>query len=177
MAIMLVISIALVVWHFVYDGILAPAFRQQLRNELFCLRDQLRNLRIKSEIETRELEGFEFVHTGINVFITSLSDLNLTAPFELNREMRRDEHLKKKIFDRLELVNSCPNSEVQKIFKDTVTVVVRGFLINMGAWLIYVAPVLVVLICFKKIKDLMSELIVAPAHVSARFVVHRPVAS
>ena len=43
------ILIILAVWHFVYEAILLPSIRWNLRNELFALRDRLRNVVIENQ--------------------------------------------------------------------------------------------------------------------------------
>jgi len=54
MEIAIIVLAGLAVYHFVYEGILAPSFRLKLRFELFELRDELRKLKISHAEDLRD---------------------------------------------------------------------------------------------------------------------------
>jgi hypothetical protein len=59
------ILMILAVAHFIYNGIILPMIRFSLRVHLFKLRDQLRNLKIRYDVEISD-EVFNLVQASIN---------------------------------------------------------------------------------------------------------------
>ena len=84
----LLISLAvLAILHFIYEAIILPTIRWNLRNELFSLRDKLRNVVINKE--QYDPATFELAHSGINHFINRLHHLDLGFQFKIFQVIKR----------------------------------------------------------------------------------------
>jgi len=135
--------------HFVFEGIIAPSMRMSLRNKLFELRDEIRELK-EIGLNPQDEAVFWHIHDGINSFINKL-------PHKTNP------HLKNVIDARIHMMESCTNSQLKTIFTKTTTVVEEAFLINMGGWFFYVLPIAVALFAVGYLKRIASSIIVAPS--------------
>jgi hypothetical protein len=65
----IIVLLALAVFHFVHESILAPSFRLSLRFRLFVLRDEVRQLKIECA-ESLNDEHFVFLQDSINGLIS-----------------------------------------------------------------------------------------------------------
>lgn len=162
------VILVLSLWHFVYEGILAPSYRLHLRNELFSLRDELRKLKIEGHVTEADAKVFEFVHAGINAFLGRLPELTFSAQQHARHELQNNENWREKVEKRLELINACQNEEVRSIFERACSTAAKAFLINSGGWIVYVVPAVMCLLFYKSFKHLVSELVAAPPAIADR---------
>lgn len=72
MATALFILFIFAIYHFVYESIIAPNVRLELRFELFKLRDELRNIKLNRELSKEDNEVFSILDETICVAINRL---------------------------------------------------------------------------------------------------------
>jgi hypothetical protein len=148
--------------HFVFEGIIAPSMRMSLRNKLFELRDEIRELK-EIGLNPQDEAVFWHIHDGINSFINKLPHLTVHNQANAVRAYKTNPHLKNVIDARIHMMESCTNSQLKTIFTKTTTVVEEAFLINMGGWFFYVLPIAVALFAVGYLKRIASSIIVAPS--------------
>lgn len=151
------ILIIAAVYHFVWEGILAPSFRFGLRFELFQLRDEVRWLHHKEPQDCTE-EVFMCIQGTINNGIRILPKTDITLIRNVERAVEDDDGLRRRIEKRRELMNSCINPEIRELERRIGKITKLALLINTGGWLIYVVPILLVLVCFGWFKTLVGKL-------------------
>ncbi len=158
----LIIFIAVfAILHFSYENMIAPSIRMHLRNKLFVLRDEIRNLKIEG-INSQDEEAFWFVHDGINHFLNRLPDLTVARQVKLETEYRTNILLRETVGKRISVVKNCQNKEIVAIFNKTKTVIEEAFLVNMGGWFFYLLPIVFVAATISKLSRLACELIATP---------------
>ena len=140
---------------------MAPAMRFHLRNSLFVQRDHLRRLSITKKIDSQDSEAFDYVHSGINLFLDKLDRLNFDTRRNAARLIDTNPELLRKVEARLKVMTDCQNQEIVLIFTNTTKIVERAFIVNMGGWMIYLVPLAIVFSSIASLKKLASELLVA----------------
>lgn len=168
---------ALAAIHFIYEAIIAPSLRFELRLKLFALRDELRILKL-THSESLSDELFDDLQSSLNATISRLNLIDLRILKTAYESFGHDEKLRKMAEQRDELIRSCPISEVQKIRQRQISFVARAMLINSGGWFPYLVPIVVSIFCSgrvtaqiravfalpeKDINKIVPDLIVAPA--------------
>lgn len=172
-AILLLAAIILGLWHFIYEGIILPGIRLHLRNRLFALRDELRNLVIEEKNAVPD-DVFKYIHNGINLYINNLHKITITFMIEIDREFEKNSGFRRKVGIRRKLIEECENEEVQLIWGNTSNIISMAFLSNMGGWFIYLVPVAVTVGAYKKIIDSLRNLFLAPSYQAESFLLHQP---
>jgi len=163
----LLLFLVAVVWHFVYDGIIAPSIRLHLRNQLFILRDELRQVLIDGIPEV-DKKAFWFVHGGINNFINRLPGLTIERAIALSEEYENNTKLQQLLDKNIDAVKNS-DSRIKEVFDKVNSVIEVAFIANMGGWFIYIIPVAVVWLVMSNLSRLATNLIVAPDKDVERF--------
>ena len=127
-------------WHFVYDGIIAPTIRFHLRNDLFLLRDRVRGFLMQDSLDEKEKETALFVHDGISLFIHRLSSLRLSAFYLARAEISRNIELKREIDFRINAIQNIQCDEIRDVFMKANKIIRKAIFFNSGAFLIPATP-------------------------------------
>ena len=149
---------AIALWHFIYDGIILPSIRWALRNRLFELRDRIRMLAIKDEVQNCE-EAYCFVHDSVNVFLTRLHLLTISQAVEISRAIARDAKLRSRIQKRIDMIERCQNQEITDAFQKMDCVLRIALIANSGTWFLYVIPAFVVFLLMSYLTVLIRSLV------------------
>jgi hypothetical protein len=80
MTTLFLIFVALVVLHFIIEGIIAPSERSKVRLELFALRDRVRHTKIDNPVEFDD-ELYDHMQEHVNRSIHLLHNYNLAGVF------------------------------------------------------------------------------------------------
>lgn len=144
--------------HLIYEGVMLPMIRLELRNRLFILRDELRRLKIEQPNACSDLV-FEYVDVGISRFINNLSWMTLS---NLCRVMRHEPSAESK--RRMNEIEACSSEKVNQIFQDASSVLRSAFISSFGVGFLYVIPIVVFGVCCSKIRTASKELITLPEH-------------
>ena len=160
MNIIFIFLIIIVIWHFLYEGIIAPSIRIHLRNKLFVIRDELRQVKADGLLANDE-RAFWFVHEGVNNFLNRLPNLTIWRSKELVKEYTKNEKLRKLLDDH---VNEVRNSDarIRLAFQKTNSIIEIAVITNFGGYFIYLIPIVIVISIFSKISQYTGELLVAP---------------
>ena len=141
--------------HFIYESAVAPTLRLKTRYKLFELRDQIRKLK---EDKNLSAQVFQHVDGSINAQIQQLNQLNFSLLYSSNRTFKNDDTIQKEIRRKTELIENCDVEEVKKIYEKSSEYGLEAFLINSGAWLPYITPLLLVLLVAGAMKTLIVKL-------------------
>lgn len=134
---------------FVYESILAPSLRLTMRFELFALRDDLRRLKIVGGVSDRH---FQYLQDSINTLISVLHRFDLAAITGIERELQRNVMLRQYVAARSRVLEDCRSPAAAEIYRRTLRIAVRALLVNSGAWVIYVGPVVAAFSSVSKLK-------------------------
>ncbi len=148
--------VILTVWHYLWDGILAPSFRAQYRFELFALRDRVRSMRCAGEIDSAH---FRFLEDSLNTAVQILPAITMSALSESRRAIQADAALGRRIDERLAYIEQSPNPEVRELFGQAARVIYRAFMTNSGGWYIFLIPALAITIPVNAVSTLVEKLV------------------
>lgn len=152
---------------FVYESIVAPSWRMKLRNELFVLRDEVREEKIRG-VSKADDEAFWFVHNGVNSFLSKLPSLTAWNQHLALEVLRADPELRAVVNKRIATIDQCTNDVVKSVFRRTVKVVEEAMVVNAGGWFVYLIPVALLMATLGRLKRFASALVVAPEREAAR---------
>jgi hypothetical protein len=134
----------LAILHFVWEAILAPSFRLELRFKLFALRDEVRWLKIEHR-DALDDKHFRYLHDSINIALHFLNRIDFVTIAASEREYARNPEFKKRVEARQILLDDCSIAEARSLRYRSCLIVGQAFLVNVGGWLIYLAPILVLM--------------------------------
>lgn len=164
---LLIVLVFLSLFHLLYESVILPSIRMYIRDELFKLRDEIRNLKITG-IDKSEEKAFWFVHDGINNFLTKIPNITIYSLFLVRNKKKKDPTFFKEADERIRIVKACKNESIKRIFEKANRIVGRALLANMGAWFFYLVPIAIIIISMSMISKIISELIIAPPYCSKR---------
>jgi hypothetical protein len=167
---LIVFFIALI--HFIYEGIVLPSIRVHLRNRLFRLRDELRNIRIE-EPDQCPKEVFFYLDEGISLFLNKLPLMTMELWLKVDREYKKNPELKELSIKRRNMVEGCKSERVRRVYKNVYQVLEYAFLFNMGVWFFYLVPIALVVFSFSKIAESIIELLMMPRSESQKMLPHK----
>jgi len=151
MALLLSIMMFLAIWHFAYESILMPTIRLGLRYRFFKVRDKLRMLKIQKKNEITE-DLFNHLDNFINSSINYLPYLNYSLIIQAKEEFKSNIELQRQVEQKIELMNSCKSIEAKKLYEETIHYSNCAFILNMGSWIIYLLPILLIVYILFKIE-------------------------
>lgn len=133
---------ALAAIHFIYESILAPSLRFELRLKLFALRDELRILKQK-HAEAVSDEIFRDLQGSLNATISRLNLIDVTILKTAHERFENDEKLRRKSERFDQLISDCAVPEVETIRQKHLKLIGRALLINTGGWFVYLIPIFI----------------------------------
>ena len=148
LAILIVILALLTLVHFVYESILAPSLRLEIRFELFKLRDELRFIKINLGNELDD-KHYHFLQDSINTLIRNLYRFDLAIVTKAMIEVKRDKDLKKRVQERSLFLDDCTVAEARRIRNESINLAFRALRVNSGGWAVYFIPVIATIVCYK----------------------------
>ena len=161
MSTILILMTLVAMFHFVYEGIIAPSIQVGLRNKLFVVRDEIRRAKIEN-VEPANEEAFWYVHDGINGWLTRIPLVTLTNQFAAIRAYRTEPELRKNVDMRVALVKGCSDDRVKAAKEKASFIIWEASIANSGGWLVYLVPIAVVLATFKNMKRFATGLLLSP---------------
>lgn len=146
MTTLFLIFVALAVFHFVVEGIIAPSERSKIRLQLFGLRDEVRMAKIEHKHEL-DNELFDHLQSHANKSIHLLHNYNLVGLFQTIQAKRRNDSLYRTMKARMarfdSLVDGSKVPGMREMHLRSVLYTGKGFFYNSLGWLPYVAvPIL-----------------------------------
>ncbi len=157
--------------HFIYDGIILPSIRQNNRNELFSLRDELRWLMIEG-INEKDILAFNLVHEAINSFSNRLPMLTISVQKSFQSDVENNVKLREIIQKRRDIINNCSNDEIKRIVGNVNLILEKTYISNSGGWFLYLVPIAITAVIFEKITEINAQLTMAPSQEVHRVIPH-----
>ena len=145
------------VFHFVYEGIILPSIRMNLRFKLFSLRDRVRNLKVECGTALND-EIYHLLENSINTTIKFLHRVDVSAVVDAHRTIETDEELRKRAGNRKALFDKCQIAEVRDIEHEHFVIWMYAFSANMGGWFIYFLPPVLCLMFIGKVLSILKTL-------------------
>ena len=161
------ILIVLAVWHFVYETILLPSIRWNLRNELFALRDRLRNVVIEKQKYDKTV--FDLVHNVLNNYINRLHWVDLRFEFKFREILKNNPAIRKEVEQNLQKIEESKNQEIKAVFNQTKSILCRAFAANIGGFLFYLIPLVFIVFSIEKLLSIILKNILAPTKLIREF--------
>lgn len=156
MSTFIVVLFFLSLFHFVYDGIILPSVRMNLRNQLFLERDKLREMLIQNGIAKTDTEFFDFLHDGINFYLNRLHILNIVFYYSYYKEIVKNEELRGIIEKRSQLADHSNNKELKKIYNSVNLVLSKAFVFNALTFTLVLFPVALIVLILKTVIRIFS---------------------
>jgi hypothetical protein len=145
------------VWHFVYQAILLPTIHASLRNRLFALRDELRSYHFENSSK-RFARSYSVAQDGINNAINSMEVLGLDLQLRMAHRHATDEAFRARVDERRRILRESESPEIKEIVARANDALRQIFVLNSGGWMVYVVPVAVGVVFFRKIKATTKDL-------------------
>ena len=156
---LILIAAVLCLWHFVWEGIVAPSLRMQIRDRIFALRDELRNRIIDGDPASAD-RAFDYLQEIMNTSIVYLSAADPVSLYMAKRAFARDENFRLESEKRLQVIEA--NDVARDISKRLNRLYGDAFLVNSGGWFIYLIPLLLTLVLFSTIIDFFRQILALP---------------
>lgn len=166
---LILVLIGIAMYHFVYEGVIAPSIRVSLRNRLFVIRDELRSINIAG-IKKCDEQAFWVVHEGINSYINRLPYLTLRGRAAAMTAYREDSELRSRVEKRVELLTACEDKRITDLLARASAVVEEAFIVNMGGTFIYIVPLAVLAMSLDGLRNLAKKLVLTPERDTLRVV-------
>lgn len=170
MASIFFILILLATYHFVYESILLPTFRLNLRYKLFDLRDRLIQLRADKENKANEIY-FDQLERNINTTIKHMPIMTISLIRESEAFYKSHPEIENEIQKKIKAFDSLEDNELKIIQRKTVHYGIQSFIYNSGAWIVYLLPLFVIYVFARllnislfKLGQKIQKLTVTPEH-------------
>lgn len=177
MDIFIIFIILLSVIHFIYEAIIAPTLRLNIRHQLFVLRDRSHEIIVADKLINEDEKAIKLINRYINTAIDRMQYLNLYTIYKIDKKVKGDNKMKEKVKKTKISIENAKDQEIKNIDKELNKLTGKILLVNLGAWLIYLIPVLLIILFVSKlsitiksfIKNLVQELIFLPNYQFDKF--------
>jgi hypothetical protein len=150
--------LALAVFHFIYESILAPSLRLSLRFRLFVLRDEVRQLKLAC-VESLHGQHLAFLQDSIDGLTLMLNHVDIASLVGVGLESRRDPTFLEQARERARMLDDCTELRVREIRKQTLKIAAEALVVNSGAWVVlFFAPWIIASIGYSEAKRRFSVL-------------------
>jgi hypothetical protein len=143
--------------HFIYESILAPSWRLNLRCRLFALRDELRAL--KTDCRSRlDDEHYAYLQNSIDTMIAMLHRYDVAAIAASELRYHRDPEFRRRVDIRTRILEECTVPQAQSIRRRSVELIARATAVNSGMLCAPLYPLAVMGIGFSTAQKLLRKL-------------------
>jgi len=116
--------------HFVYESIIAPSLRLELRLALIRLESEVRLLKVP------EPQLFE-LQDSINSLTCILFKFDLVTIYAISKEIDRDAALKRRVEARARVLDECLLPEVRALRDKQIRIATKALIVNSGSMLLW----------------------------------------
>ncbi len=120
---------------FVWEAIIAPSIRLQLRFQMFAERDRLRALHAAANAGM-DTEVFDYAHQYVNAGINCIHIGNIFLLVKAQMEFRRNKELQDQMAEIIRLFDKSNNAELRSI---------RNRILRIGIWAVLVNSTVVLI--------------------------------
>lgn len=157
MATIFFILVLLAIFHLMYESILLPMFRVELRYKLFGLRDELRMLKSEKG-DTVNDEVFYLLDDTICAIINRLPYFSISSRYDAYKEYDNNDQFKENVENTKKLISSCKEKDIQEINKNLMKFTSIGFVLNIGGWSYIIIPIVLVILFFAFITSKIQQI-------------------
>ena len=148
---------ALALWHFVFEGILAPALVLEERYKLFKLRDELRMLMIRRG-DAIGTKPFRYMQDSLNGLIRYADRVDGTALIACNVRMRTDPGFRAHVHERMNAIETCQLPQVKTLRQQSTQIVSHLVGVNNGGWFVFLVPLALAWACYGALRQRVRAL-------------------
>ncbi len=148
--------------HFVYESIVAPTFRIQLRHQLFELSEELKLLKQKHQKKERE-KIFHYLHDAINNLSNTINRFEVVEVAQVIAKVEKDKELRERLEARVKALDACDVPEIKALWKKIAERAIKIVKVNSGGWFFYLVPIVLFIICLQKLHEAAKALVSLPA--------------
>lgn len=142
---------------FIYKKIILPSIRQQYRDKLFQIRDQVRLRIIEGGLNKENLAAANLMNSNLNGFINRLHILNLNNRIRIKILMKDHPDIANKLEQdtkrEFDLLVSCSDEVIRSCFIDMMDVLKRAYIFNnliiILTWIPIILPVMTLYSLYK----------------------------
>ncbi|MEJ1962626.1 MAG: hypothetical protein WDO56_14215 [Gammaproteobacteria bacterium] len=160
------VLLALALWHWLYESVLAPSFRRVLRLELIALQAELAGFEVRpgDSCGSRVLHALADSLMTLNLVLHRLDVVTLTA---VEFEIRRNPALRELAESRTMMFQSCGVDALRDLRRRSLRLAARAVAVNSGAWCIFVVPAALALLGARGIgRTLVASLLLSKSDLS-----------
>lgn len=150
--------LVLVVYHFVFESILAPSWRLSIRYRLFALRDELRMLKIEHRDQLDD-KHYHHLQDSINSIIYLLPKIEVVMVAHIKQSIEQDVELKKRLEARQKVLDDCAFPIMVDIRKRSINLTIEALAANSAGWSAYIVPFLLLSGVYKSIEPRVRALV------------------
>lgn len=145
MVITFYILVFLAIWHFFYESVIANSLRHGLRYKFFKLRDELRRIKIDSDLSKKDEQIYDILDNSICQMIHSMSFISIGNYYRLKKEIGKNTKVQSDIDNVQKFIETADNDELKRIDQEIGLIGGRALVINNGGWTVYLLiPLLIV---------------------------------
>ncbi len=127
--------------HFIYERIVQPSIRLHFRNQLFSVRDAVRNEIISGDLDKANLAAANLIHQGLNNTINRLHLLTLGNKFRAQKKFENDQGLRDRIKKNALVLEDCSNTVLKQAMKQSLIIMDKSLICNNFLFLLYSWPI------------------------------------
>lgn len=150
--------LAAAVWHLIYETIILPSLRLELRFKLFGLRDRLRRFKAEHSKQCPDT-AFELLDDSVSWHTQNIHRLTFGMAFAANQKMKADPKFREHVEKQLKALDNCQLPEFVELRKLRGELLVLTFAANSGGWLIYVFPIVYVWATWQQVMARSRQLV------------------
>jgi hypothetical protein len=144
-----------------------PSIRQHLRNDLFVLRDELRQYRLENP--DVNIKAFNFLSEGINSHLTRLSFFSIGLLARVSKKLREDPKLLATLKEKDQFFIDHSDDALKNLKSRTNKVLDKAVFANMGGWFVYAVPVILLMFFLGLVHSLSKKILMMPPNKVAEF--------
>ncbi|KAF3977520.1 MAG: hypothetical protein HFP77_06640 [Methylococcales symbiont of Iophon sp. n. MRB-2018] len=123
-------------------------------------------------IDKKDIPAFNLVHEAINSFSNRLPMLTISVQKKFQSDMENNTRLREAIKKRRDTIDNCNNNDIKRIVGNVNLILKKVYISNSGGWFVYLIPVAITAIVFKKIAEKSAQLAIAPSQEVHRVIPH-----
>jgi len=174
--VLFIILVSVAIVQYVYQSILLPTIRQELRFRMFALRDKLRHYAY-DEVIYPESRVYRLLQGRINITVDYLYLVDVKALFDAYRLLKENPAISKRIEKHRQLIESCEIPEVREIDGQLNRFLTITLLANSACFFLWFGFLLLMLLTIHRTgktlwcsaKDLVLDMPYVPEREIAKF--------
>lgn len=126
--------------HYVYERIILPSLRLHYRNQLFELRDKVRE-EIIADHSDDNTKAAQLVHEALNNAINRLHMMTITNRVRAKQRLDSNPKLKAQIDREIQLFARCNNSTIDTTISESAMILEKVYIVNNLMLIAYTFPI------------------------------------